>query len=224
MAVSPDGKVLAIATRDRNIRLFDATNTTTTKEIGAVVASEHQYMLDLAFTPDSRELVAGTTLRTFRWDVSRWTKPQLLLEEATPLMKATPPLPEAPPALLDAPRLKPATPQEMVELVQLAADNYDRAQERYEQGVASIDERDASHAKWLEARLERAELLKEESAIRNNLASLVEVSQAQLDRALQRHQQGLISDAELVAPRERLLRWQLRWRQAQEEEEAGTKD
>lgn len=86
MAVSPDGKLLAIATNDgnRKIRLFDATNSTTTAEVGAAIGPESHLMFDLAFSPDSQELIAGSTARAFRWDVSRWTGSKLTPAEAPP--------------------------------------------------------------------------------------------------------------------------------------------
>jgi RNA polymerase sigma factor (sigma-70 family) len=67
VSVSPDGKLLATAGRDGNVRLWDVA---TGREVG-VLAGERINLCCVAFSPDGRALAAGDEQAVRVWDVAR---------------------------------------------------------------------------------------------------------------------------------------------------------
>ena len=64
LALSPDGKILAVASYTHPIHLIDTADGTLIKTVGA----KEQSFRSVAFSPDGKQLVAGTT----QWGVSVW--------------------------------------------------------------------------------------------------------------------------------------------------------
>ena len=66
IAYSPDGKLFATASLDRDIKLWDAS---TNKELKTLIG-HNDYVYSIAFSPDGKRLLSGSSDRTARlWDV-----------------------------------------------------------------------------------------------------------------------------------------------------------
>ena len=79
MAFSPDGKIIASASYDNTVRLWDLK---TQKPLGEPLTGHSSYVRSVAFSPDGKTLASGSSDNTVRlWDVKleSWLKKSVQL-------------------------------------------------------------------------------------------------------------------------------------------------
>jgi hypothetical protein len=84
LAVSPNGELLAVFVNAQKIELWSAVVNKKPRKLGELLENGRHNFERLAFTSDSRELIAASSGGEIRrWDVSRWLPAQAELEPKT---------------------------------------------------------------------------------------------------------------------------------------------
>lgn len=80
VAIAPDGTILASASDDGSVRLWDLSDRTAPRPLGALVSGEPEYLASVSFSPDGTLLAAGgATGAVWIWDVRDRDRPVALL-------------------------------------------------------------------------------------------------------------------------------------------------
>lgn len=81
VAITGDGLMMASASDDRTVRLWDLSDRTNPRPVGVPLTGSSKYMASVSFAPTGRVLAAGTGDGTvFVWDVSDPSAPRPLVE------------------------------------------------------------------------------------------------------------------------------------------------